>query len=521
MTGAPAGMPVPDRLRAAVGADGIVTDPERLAGLSHDVAGPAGALPLCIVAPETIPALQRAVAAATESGLAIVPRGGGMSYTGGYAPSAEGCVLFDMTRLSAVAEIDTANRHAIVEAGCTWATLHDSLRGTGLRPPSFGPLSGGVSTVGGAVSHNAMFFGSGSAGSIAGSVLGLEVVLADGRLLHTGALRPEAADALPHGPDPTHLFVGDCGAFGIKARIALRLAPAAGGEAFLSMAFDDPLTMLDAQTALAGRPGLGECFSFDRQAHRNILDRRIGFREKLGAAAGVARGTGGLARAARLPTEGLNFLERADYSLHLSVEGDDARHAGGRAEALRAELERRGGTVLPDTIPRVTRARPFGPITALLGPRGENWLPVHGALGLARAAGCMAALHDRLQASAGDMADAGVTCTVLTVLAPRCVLVEPQFFWPDRLSPFHLAHATPEQVKLHREAPENPRGRALVFELRDAAGAILRAHGAAHMQIGRYYPFLSRLTPAQADIHRRIRAALDPDGRMNPGVLEG
>ncbi|MCY3831268.1 MAG: FAD-binding oxidoreductase [Rhodospirillaceae bacterium] len=521
MTRGPADAALLDRLRVAAGDASVTADPERLASLSHDIAGPAGALPVCIVAPDSLPALQRAVAASAENGYAVVPRGGGMSYTGGYAPSAEGCVLFDMSRLTAVAEIDTANRHAIVEAGCTWATLHDALRGTGFRPPSFGPLSGGVSTVGGAVSHNAMFFGSGSAGGIAGSVLGLEVVLSDGRLLHTGALRPEAVDALPHGPDPTGLFVGDCGAFGIKARVALRLAPVAGGEAFLSMAFDDPLAMLDAQTALAGRPGLGECFSFDRQAHRNILDRRIGFREKLGAVSGVARGTGGLARAARLPAEGLGFLEHADYSLHLSVEGDDPRHAAARAEALRAELAQRGGTDLPDTIPRVTRVRPFGPITALLGPRGENWLPVHGALGLARAAGCMAALRDRFQTAGGDMAEAGVTYTVLTVLAPRCVLVEPQFFWPDRLSPFHVAHATPEQVKLYREAPENPRARALVFELRNAAAEILQAHGAAHMQIGRYYPLLSRLTPAQADIHRRIRAALDPDGRMNPGVLEG
>ena len=88
------------------------------------------------------------------------------------------------------------------------------------------------------------------------------------------------------------------------------------------------------------------------------------------------------------------------------------------------------------------------------------------------------------------MPDISVTCTVLTVLAPGFVLVEPHFFRPGRLSPFHLAHATPEQVKLYREAPENPRGRALIFELRNAAAEILHAHGAAHMQFGRYYPFL-------------------------------
>ena len=521
MTTPAAGEAVLGRLRAALGDAAVVTDPERLASHSHDIAGPAEAAPVCILIPESVAALQQAVAAATESGLAVVPRGGGMSYTGGYTPSAEGCVLIDLSRLSAVAEIDTANRYAVVEAGCTWATLHEKLRGTGFRPPSFGPLSGGVSTVGGAVSHNGMFFGSASAGSIAGTVTGLEVVLADGRLLHTGMLRPGGADALPHGPDLTHLFIGDCGVFGVKARVALRLAPAPGGEDFLSMAFDDPLAMLEAQVALAGRPGLGECFSFDRQAHRNILDRRIGFREKVGAVADVARQPGGLTKAARLPVQGLGFLEEAGYSLHLSIEGDDAGHAEARATALRTDLGRRGGRELLDTIPRITRARPFGPITALLGPRGENWLPVHGVLALARAGGCMQALRDMLEARAAEMADAGVTHTVLTVLAPECMLMEPQFFWPDRLSPFHRAHITREQAQRHSEAPQNPHGRRLVFDLREAAAAILQAHGASHMQIGRYYPFLSRLTPAQADIHRRLRAALDPDGRMNPGVLEG
>lgn len=509
-----------ERLREAVGGDRVITDAKRLASLSHDIAGPGKAEPVCVVMPASLEALQQAVAAATGSQLSVVPRGGGMSYSGGYTPSQDGCVLIDTSRLRSVSEINIADRYIVVEAGCNWATLYDALSGTGFRPPSFGPLSGSVSTVGGAVSQNALFFGSATAGSIAGTVIGLEIVLADGRLLQTGVLRSDGVVALPHGPDLTHLFVGDCGAFGVKARIALRLEPTPGGEAFLSVAFDDLDAMLDAQADLAGRPGLGECFTFDRQTHANILERRISFREKIGTVTKMAKKPGGLAKAALLPLDGLGFLENAEYSMHLSIEGDDAKHAAAREKTLLNELVRRGGAELPDAIPRITRARPFGPVTALLGPQGENWLPVHGAVSLSRVRNCVQDLQAMLETRSTEMAKAGVTFTVLTVLAPRFVLVEPQFFWPDQLSPFHMAHVTSEQARLHARAPSNMAARELVHALRKSAVQTMDAHGASHMQIGRFYPYRSRLTEAQTEIFRLLRVAMDPSARMNPGVLD-
>jgi acyl-CoA synthetase (AMP-forming)/AMP-acid ligase II len=118
------------------------------------------------------------------------------------------------------------------------------------------------------------------------------------------------------------------------------------------------------------------------------------------------------------------------------------------------------------------------------------------------------------------LAAAAISCTVLTVLAPRFVLVEPQFFWPDRLSPFHLANVTGEQARRHGDAPANVAARRLVQDLRRSALDCMTSHGATNLQIGRFYPYRSRLSATQADIIRRLRAALDPEGQMNPGVLD-
>jgi FAD/FMN-containing dehydrogenase len=108
---------------------------------------------------------------------------------------------------------------------------------------------------------------------------------------------------------------------------------------------------------------------------------------------------------------------------------------------------------------------------------------------------------------------------MLTALCGRALIVEPQFFWPDRLTAFHLRYCTPSQRETYASQPENPEARALVHRLRRGLAEALDAVGGTHFQIGRYYGFLAGLTPAARDTLAGLKALLDPASCMNPGAL--
>ncbi|MEL7030022.1 MAG: FAD-binding oxidoreductase, partial [Pseudomonadota bacterium] len=230
------------RLRNAAGADGVLEDASARAFYGTDVYR-AGATPLAVLRPDTVEKLQAGVKAATDAGLAIVPRGGGASYTDGYAAPNPASVIVDLGRLDKIVQIDERNATVTVEAGCTWASLRQALDAKGLRTPFFGPFSGIAATVGGSMAQNAISHGSGAYGISAQSALGMDIVVASGELVRAGALAPEAeAPFLRHyGPDLVGLFTGDCGAFGIKARVTLPLLkkkPAAQCASFAFSTFE-------------------------------------------------------------------------------------------------------------------------------------------------------------------------------------------------------------------------------------------------------------------------------------------
>jgi D-lactate dehydrogenase (cytochrome) len=512
-----------DQLRRIVGPDHVIDDEAERAYFSQDISGPGAAVAGTVVAPASVPDLQAVVRAASGAGWAIVPRGGGMSYTRGYTPVRERSVLIDLRRLDRVVEVNTADRYVRVETGCTWGRLYDALEGTGFRTPSFGPLSGYVSTIGGALSQGATFFGSAAHGGAARSVLGLAVVTADGALLHTGGAGAERALPDSYGPDLTALFLGDCGAFGIKAETVLRLIRAPGSVVYASFAFEDRDPFVQAHVDLAGAPGLSECFGFDPQAHANLHNSGFGALESMALARDVAGAEAGLAAKARavlgLAAEGKRFVKDLRYSLHLCVEGMDADEATGRLAACAETARAAGGTAIPDNIPRVTRSRPFRPIRALLGPAGERWLPTHGLVRLSDAQRVAAQVDEALSAHTEEMARHGITSSRLTVVSGDTFLVEVHFFWPDRLTPFHLRHVTEQQRARHGGAADNPAARKLVHALRHEVVEVLGRLGAWHLQIGRYYPFAETLeAPQRAALHA-LKQALDPQDLMNPGAL--
>lgn len=511
------------RLAAIVSADGITVDEAQRSYFAWDIASRGDAMPSAIVKPRSVEELRQVVIAASEARRAMVPRGGGHSYTGGYhAPDAR-AILLDLRGLDRIETISTADRYVVVEAGCTWSALYQALAAQGWRTPFFGPLSGIAATIGGALSQHAAFFGSANHGASGSSVLGLEVVFANGSLLRTGSWAVQ--DGTPFqracGPDLTAIFLGDCGALGIKARIAMSIEPMPR-TAFASFALADGAALVGAQVALAGLPGLAECFGFDPVTNENLTRGGFTLREKAEAFRDVAGATGGwrgMAAAVGLGIHRTAFLAEAGYTLHLVADGPDDAAAVTTIEAARQIMSDHPARELPDSVPRATRATPFRPIKALLGPDGERWLPVHALCPLSRAREALAKIENVLAARQADTARHAIRVSWLTSLVGNAFLIEPQLFWRDELTPFHERHVTDEQRRRYGAQKADPAARAVAFEMRRELTEVLDGLGAAHFQIGRYYDYAGRLSPAARDVLLALKAAFDPHNLMNPGAL--
>ena len=144
---------------------------------------------------------------------------------------------------------------------------------------------------------------------------------------------------------------------------------------------------------------------------------------------------------------------------------------------------------------------------------------MHGLLPLSRARAGLQAAEDCLAAHGDEMRALGIRVTRLTTMVGDRLLLEPQFFWPDALSPFHLRAVTHAQKALFADRPANERAQARVHALRAALVEMLAAHGATHYQIGTYYPYLERIDPGQRALIESVKRALDPKNLMSPGAL--
>lgn len=505
-----------DALMAAAGADAVLTDAQTRDFFSHDVYS-TGRQPVAVLRPTTVDQLARGVAAATAHGLAIVPRGGGMSYTGGYVYSGGDFVLVDTGALDAITDINPVDMTVTVEAGCTWQALHDALRPLGLRAPSWGTLSGLRAAIGGGMSQNGIFWGARN-GSVVDSALSFDVVLADGRIVSTGS------DFFrPFGPDLTGMFAADTGAFGVKARVTLRLVREATAFAYGSFSLPDYAGLLGAMSAIAREGLAAESFAFDPFLQSQRM-KRDSLAKDAKSLLNMMKSQGSAWKAvkegAKVVTAGRSFLKDVPFSLHTIAEG---RHQGA-VDAEMAEIERivaaHGGTAIENSIPKILRANPFPPPNSMLGPDGERWVPVHGFLPHSR----LVEAWERIEALYADNAEVmtrlGVNAgAMLAAVSRSACLIEPVFFWPDAMNPLHRQAVEPDHLKKLKGFPEGPEARALVGELRSAIVAIFRSLDAAHLQIARTYPLKASHYPAAWDILTALKRAVDPKGLMNPGSL--
>ena len=196
------------------------TDPAVVAayaGDSTDLVAPG--TPAGVVSPRTVAEVQEVARWASATGQPLVPRGAGTGISGG-AAGPDGVVVVDLTRMDAVLEVSAPDRLAVVEPGVVNAAVSAAARDLGLMyAPD--PSSWEASTIGGNIATNAGGLRCVRYGATRAAVLGLTVVLADGRLLRTGGRTAKRSA----GYDLTGLFVGSEGTLGIVVGATLRLVP--------------------------------------------------------------------------------------------------------------------------------------------------------------------------------------------------------------------------------------------------------------------------------------------------------
>ncbi|WP_158879391.1 FAD-binding oxidoreductase [Amycolatopsis anabasis] len=212
------------KLRDELGKDAVLTDSDVTGSYARDMMplAPVGR-PLAVVLPVDVAGVQATVRACAEAKVPIVPRGAGSGLSGA-ANAIDGCVMLVLTKLNEIVEIDAGNRLAVVQPGVINLDFRDAVEKHGLfYPPD--PSSYDWCTIGGNLSTNAGGLCCVKYGVTTDSVLGLEVVLADGSLLKTGRRTVKGVA----GYDLARLFVGSEGTLGVitQATVALKPLPQA------------------------------------------------------------------------------------------------------------------------------------------------------------------------------------------------------------------------------------------------------------------------------------------------------
>ena len=209
-----------DRLLSGLPAETVLVDADVTASYANDMASfcPAGA-PAVVVLPRTVEQVQHVMRIATGLRVPVVPQGARTGLSGG-ANASDGCIVLSLTKMDRILEINPVDRIAVVEPGVVNATLSRAVNELGLYyPPD--PSSWEMCTIGGNIGTASGGLCCVKYGVTAEYVLGLDVVLADGRLMSTGRRTAKGVA----GYDMTRLFVGSEGSLGIVVRATLALKP--------------------------------------------------------------------------------------------------------------------------------------------------------------------------------------------------------------------------------------------------------------------------------------------------------
>ena len=255
-----------DALRGIVGKSNVLTAPEDTKPYFTDWRRQYSAAAECVVRPGVTDEVSRVVALCAREGVAVVPQGGNTGLVGGSVPTGKQReIVLALGRLNRIRNLDALNDTVTVEAGCVLAEVQRAAE----QAQRLFPLSlaaEGSCQIGGNLSTNAGGVNVLRYGNTREQVLGLEVVLPDGRVWDgLRALRKDNT-----GYDLKHLFLGAEGTLGVITAAVLRLYPRPTARATAWIALGSPREAVELLSILRGR--LGDRLSAFELVSRTCLE---------------------------------------------------------------------------------------------------------------------------------------------------------------------------------------------------------------------------------------------------------
>jgi FAD/FMN-containing dehydrogenase len=271
-----------DKLSAIVGKNGLLTGPGDVAGYEAEPRGQFLGRALCVARPKTVEETAQILSLCNDANVGVTPQGGNTGLVGGQTPDASGTqLILSLQKLDRIREIDPESDALTVEAGVTLHRAQDAAASVDRYFP-LSLASEGSCTIGGNLATNAGGVHVIAFGPARDLALGLEVVLADGRILSTlSKLRKDNT-----GFDLTRLFIGSEGALGVITAATLKLFPRPRSKAVAFVGLASPQAALALLLFLKARAA-GAVHAFElapRLALEFVLRHIAGARDPLGAA---------------------------------------------------------------------------------------------------------------------------------------------------------------------------------------------------------------------------------------------
>src|SRR5215211_1114518 len=220
-------------MESILGAEGVISEREQLRSYECDGLMNYRVIPDLVVLPETAEQVQRIVKTCYDEGIPFVARGSGTGLSGGALPVESG-VLVVMSRMRKILEVDIPNQRVVVEPGVinVWVSQEVADEGYYYAPD---PASQIVSSIGGNLAENSGGVHCLKYGFTTNHVMGAEVVLPDGSVVHIGGGKSPDAP----GYELLGAFVGSEGTLGIATKITLRILRQPEAVRTLLAAFKD------------------------------------------------------------------------------------------------------------------------------------------------------------------------------------------------------------------------------------------------------------------------------------------